>query len=731
MKVELLAPGGSLESLKAAINAGADAVYTGGLMFGAREYADNLDTSQMIEAIRYAHIHGRKIYLTVNTLLKDDEIKEKLYDYILPFYEYGLDAVIVQDFGVMEFIHENFPDLPIHASTQMTIMGEETVTFLKNYGVERIVTPRELSIAEIKDIYTKTNMEIESFVHGALCYCYSGQCFLSSYIGGRSGNRGKCAQPCRLNYDVIKDSQVLNQGDNKYVLSPKDICTLNILPDIIEAGVFSLKIEGRMKKTEYTAGITALYRKYIDLYLEKGRKGYKVEKDDLKLAMDLFNRNGFNESYYKIHNGKEMISLKKPSFRMENTELIQSIRESYINKEPKENINIYITILKEQSIKLIATRDDICVEITGNIPQPAQNAPVSKETVWKQMSKLGNTPFVADIIDVTVDDGLFVTMGELNALRRDMTQKLTEKILEEASPKRIAGTVKIATTKLDDRDEKPLDLNNIDIQIRALATNKKQALALLTTKSVKTIYIEADGICKSDAEEIVNIATEKNIDIYLAMPRVFRKNDKELFENKFGRYLNLFHGYLLRNIEEYFYLLNKNIKNNIIFDYNIYTFNSLTKKIIYNLDNRIKTTVPVELNFKELQKRGCIGEEIVVYGYMPVMVTANCVAKTCNQCNKSRDSYILKDRMAQNMNVRCVCDYCYNVIYNAKPLSLAKYAENIEELKVSSIRLEFINETAAEIKHLVELYEKSFLEKNYTITDYTDSTRGHFKRGVK
>lgn len=341
-------------------------------MFGAREYADNLSTEEMIEALSYAHIHGRKLYLTVNTLLKDREIEEKLYAYLTPFYENGLDAVIVQDFGVMKFIHDNFSGLPIHASTQMTIMGEKTTEFLKEYGVTRIVTPRELGIREIKNIYDSTHMEIESFVHGALCYCYSGQCFLSSYIGGRSGNRGKCAQPCRLNYDVLKEGHVLNGGDNKYVLSPKDICTLEILPDIIEAGVYSLKIEGRMKKTEYTAGITALYRKYLDKYLQEGRKGYRVTKEDVQKAMDLFHRNGFSEGYYKVHNGKEMISLKKPTFRMENTKLVKEIRETYMEKEPKENINIFISILKNQNVTIVATVREFCVEITGNIPQTAK-----------------------------------------------------------------------------------------------------------------------------------------------------------------------------------------------------------------------------------------------------------------------------------------------------------------------------------------------------------------------
>lgn len=275
MKVELLAPGGSYETVIAALNAGADAVYTGGEKFGARANADNLTIEQLKSVIDYAHLHGRKIYLTINTLLKENEIKKELYDYLEPLYVHGLDAVIVQDYGVLEFVRKYFPQLHVHASTQMTILGELTVKELKNKGVTRIVTPRELSIPEIKKIKENCDIEIESFVHGALCYCYSGQCLLSSYIGGRSGNRGRCAQPCRMEYDVVKNGKVLNPGDSKYVLSPKDICTLKILPDIIESGVYSLKIEGRMKKPEYTAGVVSIYRKYIDLYLQFGQKNIK------------------------------------------------------------------------------------------------------------------------------------------------------------------------------------------------------------------------------------------------------------------------------------------------------------------------------------------------------------------------------------------------------------------------------------------------------------------------
>ena len=258
-KVEILAPAGSFDSMKAAVAAGADAVYMGGSRFGARAYAENPDETGMLEAINYVHLHGRQLYMTVNTLVKEDEMDD-LYDYLLPYYQAGLDAVIVQDMGVFSYIREHFPDLPVHASTQMTITGPEGAALMTRMGAVRIVTARELSLEEIRRIYQETGVEIESFVHGALCYCYSGQCLFSSLIGGSSGNRGRCAQTCRLPFDVLrrldennpnenkkqkKENGVLNPGDSKYVLSLKDLCTLDILPDILEAGVYSLKIEGR------------------------------------------------------------------------------------------------------------------------------------------------------------------------------------------------------------------------------------------------------------------------------------------------------------------------------------------------------------------------------------------------------------------------------------------------------------------------------------------------------
>lgn len=312
---EILAPAGSMESLYAAINAGCDAVYIGGSKFGARVYADNPECDEMIKAIEYCHIHGVKIYMTVNTLLKDKEIEYELYNYLKPYYEAGLDAVIVQDVGVMRMIHMWFKELEIHASTQMTLTMGKSVKVLKDYGVTRIVPARELTLEEIKEMRCDTDVELEVFVHGALCYCYSGQCLFSSMLGGRSGNRGRCAQPCRMPYDVNGQAK----GVGAYILSPKELSNLPYAGEMIEAGIDSFKIEGRMKKPEYTAFVTAMYRKYVNLYMELGRQGYycyiaehqDILQNDMELLAEVYNREGFTQGYLEGKSGVPGSRLEK------------------------------------------------------------------------------------------------------------------------------------------------------------------------------------------------------------------------------------------------------------------------------------------------------------------------------------------------------------------------------------------------------------------------------------
>ena len=308
-KPEILAPAGSVESLRGAIAAGADAVYIGGSKFGARAYADNPEADTLLSAIDYVHSKDRRIYLTVNTLLKEQELTKELIPFLEKYYRAGVDAVIVQDVGVLHFLAAHFPELPVHLSTQMTLVGADSVKMFEGYPVTRLVPARELSFEELRTIRANTGLEMECFVHGALCYCYSGQCLLSSMIGGRSGNRSRCAQPCRMAYTVLEDRKRV--ADGLYALSPKDLCTLDMIPQLVTAGIDSFKIEGRMKRPEYTAGVTAAYRFMTDLYFEYGEEEFyqylkkhpQILSEQMDSVTDLYNRGGFTKEPYRNQGG--------------------------------------------------------------------------------------------------------------------------------------------------------------------------------------------------------------------------------------------------------------------------------------------------------------------------------------------------------------------------------------------------------------------------------------------
>lgn len=737
MKVELLAPGGSFESVIAAFNAGADAVYTGGELFGARASANNLTEEQLIEAIEYAHIHNKKLYLTVNTLLKDKEIETQLYDFILPLYKNGLDAVIVQDVGVLKFISENFKGLHIHASTQMTIEGYETADELKKIGVSRIVTPRELSLNEIRDIKEKTDIEIESFVHGALCYCYSGQCFMSSYIGGRSGNRGRCAQPCRMEYDVLYNNQVINPGNNKYVLSPKDICTLKILPQIIEAGVYSLKIEGRMKKPEYIIGVTNIYRKYIDMYLSNP-SSYRIDERDLKLLHDLFNRNGFNESYYNQHNGRNMISLKKPEFRTENRDYNQYLKNTFIGKKLKRELAVKIKCLRNNPFEISTMIDGMEISVKGDEPGEALNKPLDVATIEKQIRKTGNTDFVVDSVNIDLDDNVFIPLGAINQLRRDFLENVTEHILQTFRREEYKNSEININEWTDSKNQinerkinhltEDLTHENNSSSVSVGLWNKEQLNQVINYDFVTRVYLESTGFNDRELLNAVDQCKQNNKEVFLAMPYVFRKNDKELFDRSLKDILGNFHGVLVRNIEEYYHIKNLKLANKVIIDYNVYTYNQISK-MVYKETGIDEFTAPLELNYNELLTRGCDYDELIVYGYMPVMISAGCCLKTCNMCTGQSETYEIKDRMNNYFKTRCVCQYCYNIMYNCKALSLFKFNNEIKKLKGRSVRISLTFENKEEIRTILEKTKKAFIYDEMVVED-DKSTRGHFKRGV-
>lgn len=738
-KTELLAPAGSMESLKAAVCAGADAVYIGGTRFGARAYADNLTEEDMKWAIDYAHLHGVSLYMTINTLLKERELEEELYDYVKPYYEQGLDAVIVQDFGVLQALSEWFPKLPLHVSTQMTVTGAEGFDFLKELpNVTRIVTSRELSLEELAFIRNTTELEIESFIHGALCYCYSGQCLLSSVIGGRSGNRGRCAQPCRLPYEVQDHGKTVSKDGEKYILSPKDMNTLEILPQLLDMGIDSLKIEGRMKRPEYTAGVVSIYRKYIDRYMESGGKELTIRKKDVQDLEELFRKRGYSKGFYVQHNGRNMMALSAPSNEKEESErsaYMDSLYEKYVISENKEKINGILEVSTENPMELLLKWNGLEVKVTGQKADSARNRAMKAEDFEKQLRKTGNTPFEFEHLEVHVDGEVFVPNSGINELRRSGLEALERAVVEKY---RRTAPQKPSTDRNDQSQSKEAWQPVFSVSVET----KEQFHAVLDSKLPKGIYVDSScmsmselaGFCKSKAGQSVLETKE----IYYILPPVFRKDTAAVYtENYSGLEEIPWTGFVVKNLESYQWLLEMHNEKPVILDANLYTFNRRAKKFWKEKSNVLYETLPVELNAKELRERGCEGDELIVYGHLPVMTSAGCVYKTLKHCRKAdqspfgpEDYYRLKDRKNMKFAVKPVCTECYNVIYNSQPLSLLNFRSQVASLNPGSLRLTFTLENASQTRKVLECFEKNYIE-NVPVEDFADFTRGHFKRGVE
>ena len=722
--VEILAPAGSFESMKAAVAAGADAVYIGGSRFGARAFAENPGEDKLLEAIDYVHLHGRKLYLTVNTLMKEQEMKE-LYDYLLPYYRHGLDAVIVQDLGVLSFVREYFPDLPIHASTQMTITGVYGAGLLKELGAERVVTARELSLKEIRQIHQQVDVEIESFVHGALCYCYSGQCLFSSLIGGRSGNRGRCAQTCRLPFDVKDKGKTLGKKEERYCLSMKDLSTLDLIPDMIEAGVYSMKIEGRMKSPRYTAGVVSIYRKYADLYLKKGRSGYKVEDGDRKVLLDLFDRGGQTDGYYKKHNGRDMIVWKeKPSFREGNNQLFDMLDREYVEKQLKVPVTGKILLSEGEKASLILTSQEHRIVIEGDLVMTALNQPMSEEKVLKQLNKTGNTPFLFENLEAEIKGNVFVPVQALNDLRRRGLEELEAEILRQYKrqyPQNQSSGEGKEVLKV--RVSEPAKLT--------VSLEKPECFdAVVCNPNVNRLYIEAAHFEPERWNQYVNVCHEKGKECFLTMPHIFR-TEAQLFFDRHQNYLKEagFDGFLIRSMEEPGYLKKTGIEGNLIFDFGVYGMNNQAQKMLKNL-GADEITWPVELNSRELEKLEIPGE-LLIYGRLPMMVTAQCIHQGMDRCDKTPVELNIKDRMGKEFPVRNHCAFCYNSIYNSAPLSLLGLSDTVSSLSPASLRLQFTTEGPRETETIIKAFSDEFLRGKKAEINLPEFTRGHFKRGIE
>lgn len=827
-KPEILAPAGSMAALKAAFAAGADAVYMGGSCFGARAYAENPEREEMLAAIRYAHLRGKRLYLTVNTLVKEREFGT-LYEFLAPYYSAGLDAAIVQDVGVLHFLAKEFPGLSLHASTQMTLTAAEGIRLFDGYPVTRLVPARELSLPEITDICEKSGKEVEIFVHGALCYCYSGQCLMSSMIGGRSGNRGRCAQPCRMEYES-------GEKGKKYWLSPKDLCGLSMLPELIGTGAASFKIEGRMKRPEYAAAVTAAYRKFTDLYASLGEEAYRnywkenpnLLVEETERLADIYNRGGFTSGCFMTHNGKGLMSVNRPGhfgvpvgevvtggrgealirlakdvypqdvlelrresekgsgeagyyeytlgngartgekikarllptltakqgdtvYRMRNTVLLNTLEENYIKQELRvpvtgtffakagEVCTLEVSAMSESVLLPVAfpeqSKELVTVVCEGFVCEKAGKLPATEETVRKQLKKTGNEPFYFEELCVQLADDVFLPNGLLNELRRTALATLAEKIQKrferDGRPEK-ASTEKSGTAGCEERK------HTYGPHVDCVVSTKEQAEAACAEAEVRRIYLDFIGQSVSAVCDCAEELRKNGKQVYYCFPRICRKETLERYRTEFSRLRQMFDGYLIRNYETLAVVKDADAgwRSRTVLDETMYTMNREAKSFYEALFGTCDGvfTAPVELSAQELRSLDVSDMTLVVYGRIPLMVSAHCVKKTMGLCRNKKGTALcepaeplyLTDRVGKKLPVIQNCLECYNLVYNPECLSLLDGSDALERLCPQAIRLDFTFETKEETKRIL----KSATGQGEPVTG-TGYTRGHFKRGVE
>lgn len=823
-KPEILAPAGSMEGLKAAIAAGCNAVYIGGNRFGARAFANNLDQDEMLEAIAYCHLHDVKLYMTVNTVLKDREIKEALFSYLRPYYEAGLDAVIVQDMGVLRFISRHFPKLAIHASTQMTLTMGKGKEFLEKYHVNRIVPARELTLRELCTMRRETSMELEVFVHGALCYCYSGQCLFSSMLGGRSGNRGRCAQPCRLPYHMAEQ----NRSEDAYLLSPKELCNLPYLAEMIEAGIDSFKIEGRMKRTEYTAFVTSMYRKYVDLYFALGKEKYrdyikknqKEWEEDLQNLSDLYNREGFTQGYLtgqagdsaQRHPGQKgtMLASKRPKhggvlvgtvqkvnpkeviykvqktihaqdvvefrnhsltpsyeytlgedvpagtlvtarykkgseirigdqvYRTKNAVLLEKIVQDYLRTNEQVSVQGHCVAQKGQPLSLTVTLKGQTICCQGEICQKAKKRAIDESDIRKILQKTGNSPFYFEKLSIEAEENVFLPVGAIKQLRRDAFEQVRKQFLAQFWREDTVISEDINNREKDDQKGHAVSKESLKPQIATSVTTFEQAAAVCANPKVDRIYFETAVMTEKELSQAYHLAKEKQKEVWLAMPVIFRHTIWDRFahkiqiirENAYGQkdiplIKDIWDGYLIRNTES-FAFLTKYIpkeKLRIRLDHNMYVMNEEAQRF-WKEQNVTLFSASLEATKRELEAfQNYEPMEISVYGKIPLMVSAQCIQANqkvcvCQDPKEWHKQIIFEDQKKRRFVCVNYCRYCYNIIYQDIPLYLEEIADQSTTI-AGSIRYSFTTESASLVERI--------LQGNMPCK----TQRGHFDLGIE
>ena len=739
LKCELLAPAGNYECFIAAIKAGADAVYAGGSKFGARAYAENFTQDELLKAIDAAHLREKRLYLTVNTVLKNPETEE-LYEYIRPLYEQGLDGVIVQDIGVIKKLGRDFPGLPIHASTQMAITDVAGVKLLQKLGITRVVPARELSLNELKVIAERTGIELECFIHGALCYSFSGKCLFSSIAGGRSGNRGRCAGPCRLPYN------------GKYILSAKDICTLKILPQLIDAGIASFKIEGRMKSREYVAGVTGIYRKYIDKYLNDDRERYSVDEKDFEELTGIYTRSGNCTGYYFKRNGYDMITIERPSYETADDAKLKELYDKYTEGEDRPKMNGVLTAYADQRLTLTLECGEHVITCEGDVADKARNRPTDEADLRKHLCKTGESELVFDELNIYAGDDIFVPVSSINSLRRTAIEKLKEEILKafrrntendgdqecvEKSAKTGIGKSRSAHINNENMNTDNPGRRSINCRIDKIGMLDD----VLDYDIVDSVSVGLEGftdmrspggipdIRKHLLCECSEKVRESGKRFNLTLPEIIRDDFFERYKELEGL-LNkgIADGVIIDNYESLYYLSNIGYRGEIISDIHMYVLNDDAAEALYEL-GVTRITCPAELKAGELKWLNMKKGEFLIYGRLPMMISAGCTAKTTGSCKYDNGISMINDRLGNVFPVQRHCRECYNTILNCVPLLISP--DKVPEAPgIDSCRIHFTVENSNEIKNVMDYYRDCLEGKDPQKPDIK-YTLGHYKRGVE
>lgn len=665
MKFEILAPAGSMESLVAGVRSGANAIYLGGKSFNARRNAGNFDNEEMKKAVEYCHQRGVKVYLTLNIIVSDEEMREA-YNAVKDALSNGIDAFIVQDIGVAKMIREHFPTARLHGSTQMSIMSPSGAKAAEQMGFKRIVLPREMSLDEIKEIRENTSLELELFVHGALCMSVSGQCYLSSMIGSRSGNRGLCAQPCRLPFTA--------GGNATHALSLKDLSLVGELDKLV--GITSLKIEGRMKRPEYVSAAVSAVKKAID--------GKYTPSDEFMLR-SVFSRSGFTDGYLNAKLGKNMFGTRqKEDVVSASSSVLKEIAKNYEKEVPLLPVNIDFVCKNGENALLKMTSGDKSVKVVGDVPEKAINKPMTAESLTERLGKLGGTQFYANEVNITVDDGLILPASKINEMRREAVEKLNK------------------------TDKISFKYKAFDV-VRAKAKNStpyatasfKSAAQIPDKHPFKTVFIPID----SSVEDFVDNRAG------VVLPRGLFGIENEL-KSKLEKLKKAgVNKALCGNIGSY--QLCKDMGFEVWGDFGLNVFNSVSANLVE------RPILSFELTQSQINNINAPDTGMLVYGYAPLMLTRNCPIKNDIGCFECNGHGHLTDRKGMKFPVICSDFPCVEML-NCVPTYML---DRLDEIHTDFIHFAFTVESEKQVENIISLYE-SGAKPDFKYT------RGLYQRGA-